>query len=83
MRLLRKLVIKLVTMAVIVVLMGALLRFAKPYIMKSAGMPEGMPAVEGIEAPKFSSEESDLMATFFKSAVRFLYGAGEARRVGE
>lgn len=77
MRLLRKLVIKLVTMVVMVVLMGALLRFAKPYIMKSAGMPEGMPSVEGVEAPKFSSEESDLMATFFKSAVRLFSGSAK------
>jgi hypothetical protein len=40
MRLLRKIAIKFVTMAIMVVLMGALLRFARPYIMKSAGMPE-------------------------------------------
>ena len=78
MRLLRKLVIKLITMVVMVVLMGALLRLAKPYLMKSAGMPEGMPSVEGVAAPKFSSNESDLMATFFKSAVRLF--TGQAKR---
>ena len=77
MRLLRKLVIKLITMVVMVVLMGSLLRLAKPYIMKSAGMPEDMPAVEGVEAPKFSSDESDLMATFFKSAVRLFTGSAK------
>lgn len=77
MRLLRKLVIKLATMVIMVVLMGALLRFARPYIMKSAGMPEGMPSVEGVEAPEFSSEESDLMATFFKSAVRLFSGSAK------
>ena len=57
--------------------MGALLRFAKPYIMKSAGMPEGMPSVEGVEAPKFASEESDLMATVFKSALRLFSGSAK------
>ena len=77
MRLLRKLAIKFVTMVVIVVLMGALLRFAKPYIMKSAGMPEGMPGVEGVQMPHFASEESDLMATVFKSALRFLTGSAK------
>ncbi len=64
-------------MAIMVMLMGALLRFAKPYIMKSAGMPEGMPGVEGLQMPKFASEESDLMATVFKSALRFLSGSAK------
>ena len=77
MRLLRKLAIKLATMAIMVVLMGALLRVARPYIMKSAGMPEGMPSVEGLQTPKFSSEESDLMATFLKSAVRLFTGSAK------
>jgi hypothetical protein len=77
MRLLRKLAVKFITMVIIVVLMGALLRFAKPYIMKSAGMPEGMPGVEGVQMPHFASEESDLMATVFKSALRFLSGSAK------
>jgi len=77
MRLLRKLAIKFITMVIIVVLMGALLRFGKPYIMKSAGMPEGMPGVEGVQMPHFASEESDLMATVFKSALRFLSGSAK------
>ncbi len=77
MRLLRKIAIKFVTMAVMVVLMGALLRFSRPYIMKSAGMPEGMPGVEGVQMPHFASEESDLMATVFKSALRFLSGSAK------
>jgi hypothetical protein len=77
MRLLKKLAIKFVTMAIMVILMGTLLRFAKPYIMKSAGMPEGMPGVEGVQMPKFASEESDLMATVFKSALRFLSGSAK------
>jgi len=77
MRLLKKLAIKFVTMAIMVILMGTLLRFAKPYIMKSAGMPEEMPGVEGVQMPHFASEESDLMATVFKSALRFLSGSAK------
>jgi hypothetical protein len=77
MRLLKKIAIKFVTMAIMVILMGTLLRFAKPYIMKSAGMPEGMPGVEGVQVPHFASEESDLMATVFKSALRFLSGSAK------
>ena len=77
MRLLRKLVIKFVTMVIMVVVLGALLRYAKPYIMKSAGMPEGMPGVEGVQMPHFSSEESDLMATVFKSALRLFSGSAK------
>ena len=78
MRLLRKIVIKLATMAIMVVVIGAGLRFAKPYIMKSAGVPEGMPGVEGLQMPHFASEESDLMATVFKSALRLF--SGQAKR---
>lgn len=77
MRLLRKLVIKLVKMAIMVVVLGILARYAKPYIMKSAGMPEGMPSAEGIAAPHFASEESDLMATVFKSALRLFSGSAK------
>jgi hypothetical protein len=77
MRLLKKLVFKLLKLAIMVILMGALARYAKPYIMKSAGMPEGMPSAEGIAAPKFASEESDLMATVFKSALRLFSGSAK------
>jgi hypothetical protein len=77
MRLLRKLVIKLITLAVIVVVIGAAARYARPYIMKSAGVPEGMPSLTGVEAPKFASEESDLMATVFKSALRLFSGSAK------
>ena len=60
MRLLRKLALKLVMMMIMVVVMGGLLRVARPYIMKAAGVPEGMPGVEGLGDVHFSSEESDL-----------------------
>ena len=53
------------------------MRYARPYIMKAAGMPEGMPGVAGVEEAHFSSEESDLMATVFKSALRFLSGSAK------
>ncbi len=77
MRLLRKLAIKFAMMVIMVGLMGALLRYARPYIMKSAGVPEGMPGVESLGAPHFSSEESDLMATVFKSALRLFSGSAK------
>ncbi|MGI9172396.1 MAG: restriction endonuclease, partial [Chthoniobacterales bacterium] len=75
---LKKLLLKLIMMLVMVGVVGGLMRFAKPYIMKSAGVPEGMPGVEGIESAHFSSEESDLMGTIFKSAVRLF--TGQAKR---
>jgi hypothetical protein len=77
MRLLRKLFIKFATFAVLVVVIGAGARYARPYIMKSAGVPEGMPSLEGVEAPRFASEESDLMATVFKSALRLFSGSAK------
>jgi len=77
MRLLRKLFIKFVTFAILVVAIGAAARFARPYIMKSAGVPEGMPSIEGVETPHFASEESDLMATVFKSALRLFSGSAK------
>jgi hypothetical protein len=81
MRLLRKLVIKLAKLAVMVVLLGILARYARPYILKSAGMPEGMPSVGGLEAPHFASEESDLMATVFKSALRLFSGSAKREQL--
>jgi hypothetical protein len=77
MRLLRKLFIKFATFAVLVVVIGAAARFARPYIMKSAGMPEGMPSADSVAAPHFASEESDLMATVFKSALRLFSGSAK------
>lgn len=74
MRLLRRLLIKLFTMVAMIVLMSIAVRFARPYLMKSAGLPEGMPQVE-MGTPKFSSEESDLMGAVLKSAMRLLSGS--------
>ena len=77
MRLLKKLLMKLVMMVIMVVVMGGLLRVARPYIMKAAGVPEGMPGVESVSDVHFSSEESDLMATVFKSAMRLFSGTAK------
>jgi hypothetical protein len=77
MRLLRKLFIKLAKMAIMVVVLGIVARYARPYIMKTAGMPEGMSSSAGMEAPRFASEESDLMATVFKSALRLFSGSAK------
>ncbi len=77
MRLLRKLAIKFAIMVIMVGLMGTAFRFAKPYLMKTAGVPEGMPGTGGLAAPSFSSEESDLMGTVFKSALRLFSGTAK------
>jgi HJR/Mrr/RecB family endonuclease len=70
---------KLITMVIMVLVMGFGVKFAQPYIMKAAGVPEmpGMPGASGmagVEAPKFSSEESDLMSAVFNSAMRLFTG---------
>src|SRR6185436_14090156 len=73
MRWLRRLTLKFIKMLLILALMGVTLRYARPYIMKAAGMSEG----GGLETAHFSSDESDLMATVFKSALRFLSGSAK------
>src|ERR1700709_154674 len=78
MRFLGKILLKFIMMVIMVLVMGTLFRYARPYIMKAAGVPEGMPGTEGIETPHFSSEESDLMSTVFKSALRLF--SGQAKR---
>ena len=70
MRFLRKLVMKFVMLVVMVVLMGSGLKYGRPYIMRAAGMPE-------TETPQFSSDESDLMGTVFKSALRLFSGTAK------
>src|SRR5580700_454823 len=66
MRLLFKIVRKLLMMVIMVFVMGGGVRYGQRYILQAAGMPEG---------PKFSSEESDLMTTVFKSALRLFSGS--------
>ncbi len=80
MRLLKKLLLKLVMMVIMVGVMGVGLRYGKPYIMKSMGMPEAVAGAggESIADAKFSSEESDLMGTILKSALKLF--TGQAKR---
>ncbi len=79
MRLLKKLLMKLVMMVIMVGVMGVGLRYGKPYIMKSMGMPEAAAGGgESITDAKFSSEESDLMGTILKSALKLF--TGQAKR---
>ncbi len=67
MRLLIKLVTKFAFLVATVVLMGGGLRHGSGFLMRAAGM----------EAPQFSSEESDLMSTVFQSALRLFSGAAK------
>jgi len=69
-----KLVMKLVTMVLMVVIMAGVLRYGRGYIMKAAGLPQ-------VEAPQFSSEETDLMGTVFKSAVRLFSGSSTRKEL--
>lgn len=87
MRLLRKLLMKLVMFVLTVLLMGSAVRYGQKYIFKAMGVPEmpGMPNLSGGNGaladgakPQFSSEESDLMSTVFKSAIRLF--TGQAKR---
>ncbi len=82
MRFLKTLVLKLMTMLIIVSLLGAAMRYARPMLMKSAGLPEEMPTGGGnLGKPHFSSEESDLMGTVFKSAIRLLTGSASRKEL--
>ncbi|MEP6821792.1 MAG: restriction endonuclease [Chthoniobacterales bacterium] len=79
MRLLKKLLMKLVMLVIMVGVMGVGMRYGKPYIMKSMGMPEAAAGGgESIADAKFSSEESDLMGTILKSALKLF--TGQAKR---
>ncbi len=79
MRLLKKLLLKLVMMLLMVSVMGAGMRYGKPFIMKSMGVPEAaLGGGTSLADAKFSSEESDLMGTLFKSALRLF--TGQAKR---
>jgi hypothetical protein len=83
MRLLRKLLMKLVMFVLTVLLMGSGVRYGQKYLMKGMGVPEipGIPGSGELAAgakPQFSSEETDLMSTVFKSALRLF--SGQAKR---
>jgi restriction system protein len=78
-RLLRKLLMKAVTMAVMVLVLGSVMRYGQRYILKAAGMA---PAPNGqIGGVKFSSEEADLMTTVFKSAIKLFTGQASRKQL--
>ena len=81
MRVVKKIVMKFVTLLLMVALLGAVMRYARPLLMKSAGLPTEMPTTPGKEGVHFSSEESDLMATVFKSAIRLLTGSASRQEL--
>lgn len=66
-RLLLKLVMKLAMLVFMVVLLSCVTRYGQRFYSKATGAPEA-------EKPKFSSEETDLMSTVFKSALRLFSG---------
>jgi hypothetical protein len=74
MRILMRLVMKLVTMLAVVVIMAGVLRYGRGYFMKAAGLPQ-------VEAPQFSSDETDLMSTVFKSALRLFSGTATRKEL--
>lgn len=75
---------KLVMLVLMAVLMGTAMRYGQRYIMQAAGMPPGMPTAAGMEAPKFSSDESDLMSAVLQGAMKLLSGtANRTELAGE
>ncbi|MDR3402266.1 MAG: restriction endonuclease [Chthoniobacter sp.] len=68
---------KFVMMVVMILVMGGVLRHGSRYLTQLPGAPEvpGVPGGTGpMEVPHFSSEESDLMGTVFKSALKLFTG---------
>ncbi len=72
MRVLLKIVMKLVMMVIMVVVMGGVMRHGLSYLMQVSGAPGG---------PQFSSDESDLMSTVFKSALRLFSGSANRKEL--
>jgi hypothetical protein len=77
-RLLRKLLMKAVTMVFMVLLLGSGLRYGQRYILQATGMP---PVSQEMNGVKFSSEEADLMTTVFRSAVRLFTGQASRKEL--
>jgi len=71
MRILGKLLFKLLTFAVMVIVMSSGVRYGQRYFSKSSSVPQ-------LEGGLTTNEESDLMSTVFKSALRLF--SGEAKR---
>jgi hypothetical protein len=74
MRLLLKLLMKLVNLGILVVAMSLALRFGQCWVSQGSG---GSP----VGGAHFSSEESDLMSTVFKSALRLVTGKADRKEL--
>ena len=70
MRIIRKILFKVLSLVIMVVLMSSAVRYGQRYISKTSGVPQ-------IPGVNFSSEESDLMSTIFKSALRLVSGTAK------
>src|SRR6516225_9072985 len=79
MRFLLKLVLKFVFMVAMVLLLGSGLRYGQRFIIQNGA--GGVPGVGGVGDVKFSSEEADLMATVFKSALRLFSGTANRKEL--
>lgn len=77
-RLIRKLLMKVLSMVVMVLVLGTVLRYGQRYILKSQGVE---PVSEQMKDVKFSSEEADLMTTVFKSAMRLFTGQASRKEL--
>src|SRR5579871_6559218 len=77
-RLLRKLLMKAVTMVVTVLILGTALRYGQRYILQKQGI---QPVGEQMKSVKFSSEETDLMSTVFRSAMRLVTGQASRKEL--
>jgi ssDNA-binding Zn-finger/Zn-ribbon topoisomerase 1 len=83
MRILGRLLMKLVTMVlsavVMAVLLGSALKHGSSFLTKVPGA--GAVGVGGLEAPKFSSDETDLMSTVFTSALKLFTGQASRKQL--
>ena len=77
-RLLRKLLMKAVTMVVMVLVLGTVMRYGQRYLLQANGV---QPVSEQMKDVRFSSEEADLMTTVFKSAVKLFTGQANRKQL--
>lgn len=77
-RLLRKLLMKAVTMVVMVLVLGTVMRYGQRYLLQANGVQS---VGEQMKDVRFSSEEADLMTTVFKSAVKLFSGQASRKQL--
>ncbi len=80
MRFLIRLSIKCVTMAALVLLLAAGVKYGQRHLLEAQGIPASS---AGVEAPHFSSEESDLMSTVLKGVFRLFSGSATRKEVAK